>query len=122
MFRGLRIFVTGVVAGLTYAAISKELEKPPEERTWQGTVGVVPYNFRVGEWRNIIREYWNPESDQILSPKAIGVGWGINFAAIGQRAQEWLHRGAPTAGALPGTEDSTGNEVITTHHSRPRMG
>jgi hypothetical protein len=88
--RGLRIFVTGIVVGLAYAAISKELEKPPEARTWQGTIGVVPYNFRFSEWGDLVREYWNPESDQILSPKAIGIGWGINFAALTQRAQGWL--------------------------------
>ncbi len=82
--------MTGVVAGLAYAAISKELEKPPEARTWQGTIGMVPYNFRIQEWGNLSREYWNPASDQILSPKAIGIGWGINFAALTHRAQEWL--------------------------------
>ena len=82
--------MTGVVAGLAYAAISKELEKPPEARTWQGTIGMVPYNFRLQEWGDLSREYWNPASNQILSPKAIGIGWGINFAALAHRAQEWL--------------------------------
>ena len=104
--RGLRIFVTGVVAGLAYAAISKELEKPPEARTWQGTIGMVPYNFRFQEWGDLAREYWNPASNQILSPKAIGIGWGINFAALTHRAQEWLQSSPakPTAVAEAASE------------------
>jgi hypothetical protein len=93
--RGLRIFLTGVVAGLSWAAISKELELPPEQRTWQGSIGGVPYNFRVWEWRDIAREYWNPASDEMLSPKVIGVGWGVNFAAVGRRAQNWLRQTTP---------------------------
>lgn len=88
--RGLRIFLTGMVAGLTWAAISKELEQPPETRTWRGNIGGIPYNFRVWEWREIAREYWNTESDAVLTPKAIGVGWGINFAAVGRKAQSWM--------------------------------
>jgi hypothetical protein len=88
--RGLRIFLTGVVAGLTYAAVSQELKKPAAERTWTGTIGVVPYNFRVEEWRDLVKEYWNPTSERVLGPKAIGVGWSVNFAAIAHRAQGWL--------------------------------
>ncbi|MBA3823890.1 MAG: hypothetical protein H0X24_08330 [Ktedonobacterales bacterium] len=99
--RNLRLLLTGAVLGLTYAAVSKELEKAPEERTWQGTVGVVPYNFRYWEWRGLANEYWNPASDQILSPRAIGVGWGINFAALSQRAQEWLQQSSTKAPTLP---------------------
>ncbi len=85
--RALRYFLVGVMTGLTAAAISKELEKPPAERTWRGTIAGVPYNFRVWEWSDISREYWNPASDAILSPRAIGLGWGINFAALARRAQ-----------------------------------
>jgi hypothetical protein len=101
--RGLRIFLTGVVAGLAYAAISKELEKPPEARTWQGTIGLVPYNFRFQDWGDLAREYWNPASDQILSPKAIGIGWGINFAALTHRAQVWLQTPADKQAAVAET-------------------
>ena len=94
--RGLRLFLTGLVAGLTWAAVSKELEQPPEQRTWQGSIGGVPYNFRIWEWRAIAQEYWNPASDDVLTPKAIGVGWGINFAAVGRKAQGWLQSDATT--------------------------
>jgi hypothetical protein len=98
--RGLRLLLTGVFLGLTYAAVSKELEKAPEQRTWRGTVGIVPYNFRYWEWSGIANEYWNPNSEQILSPRGIGIGWGINFAALSQRAQTWLQSTQTKAPAL----------------------
>jgi hypothetical protein len=31
--------------------------------------------------------YWNPESPRILQPKAFGVGWDVNFAALGRRGR-----------------------------------
>lgn len=94
--RGLRIFVTGLIVGLAVAAIDKEMGKPPAQRTWRGAIAGIPYDFRVWEWRNIAREYWNPTSDQILVDHAIGIGWGVNFAAVSRRAQEWLQAPAPT--------------------------
>ncbi len=84
----LSTFMAGVVTGLTAAAIGQELAKEPAERTWQGKVAGVPYNFRLNDWGDIAREYWNPESDRILTPHAIGIGWGINFAALIHRARE----------------------------------
>lgn len=86
----VRWFVMGVVAGLAAAAVGQEMQKPPEQRTWKGTVAGMPYNFNVNEWGDIATEYWNPKSDSILSPKAIGIGWGINFAAVARRAQEFI--------------------------------
>lgn len=80
-------FVAGVVTGLAAAAIGQELAKPPEERTWKGRVAGVPYSFRLSEWADAANEYWNPDSDQILSPLVIGLGWGVNFAALVHRAQ-----------------------------------
>jgi hypothetical protein len=86
----LRWFVMGVMTGLTAAAVGQELAKPPEQRTWKGTVAGVPYNFRVNEWSDVATEYWNPKSDTILSPQAIGIGWGVNFAALARRAQAFV--------------------------------
>ncbi|MEO7002736.1 MAG: hypothetical protein ABI068_13060 [Ktedonobacterales bacterium] len=80
-------FVAGVVTALIAAAVGIELAKRPEERTWKGTVAGVPYNFRFDEWPNIAKEYWNPESDNIMAPHAVGLGWGVNFAALSRRAQ-----------------------------------
>lgn len=84
----LNTFTTGVIVGLIAAAIGQELAKEPEQRTWKGKVAGIPYNFRLAEWSDIAREYWNPESDHIFTPHAIGMGWGINFAAVANRLQQ----------------------------------
>lgn len=93
----LNWFVVGMVAGLSAAAIGQELAKAPEERAWKGTIAGVPYNFRLEEWPNITNEYWNPDSDQILVPHTIGLGWGVNFAALKHRAETLLGVGAATS-------------------------
>ncbi len=84
----LRWFITGVATGLTAAAIGQELQKKPQDRTWKGTVAGVPYNFNLPEWGDIASEYWNPERDEILTPRVVGLGWGVNFAALYQRVQQ----------------------------------
>ena len=93
-------FTMGVIAGLSAAAIGQELAKAPAERTWKGTVAGVPYNFRLEEWPEITNEYWNPDSDQILVPHTIGLGWGVNFAALKRRAEVLLGVGAPSSSGV----------------------
>lgn len=95
----LNWFIGGLTAGLTAAAIGQELAKPPAERTWKGRVAGVPYSFRLSEWPDTANEYWNPGSDQIITPHVIGLGWGVNFAALARRAQELL--GQPDAAPSP---------------------
>ncbi len=103
----LNWFVAGVTAGLTAAAIGQELAKPPEERTWKGRVAGVPYSFCLREWPEVASEYWNPGSDKIITPHVIGLGWGVNFAALFQRAQELLGQpeGAPVSMKSTGSPD-----------------
>ncbi len=95
----LNWFIAGITAGLTAAAIGQELAKPREERTWKGRIAGVPYSFRLNEWPDAANEYWNPDSDQIITPHVIGLGWGVNFAALARRAQELL--GQPDATPSP---------------------
>jgi uncharacterized protein DUF5808 len=99
-----RWFVTGIVIGLTAAAVGEELKRPPEQRTWKGTIAGVPYNFRPGEWSDIVKEHWDPKSDRILTPHAIGLGWGVNFAAVVGRVRELTDPETPT------TEDAQAPE------------
>jgi hypothetical protein len=80
-------FTAGVIAGLSAAAIGQELARHPKERTWKGKVAGVPYNFHVAEWGEVARGYWNPENDTVISSRGIGLGWGVNFAAVTQKAQ-----------------------------------
>lgn len=98
---GINSFVAGVVTGLTAAAIGQELAKEPTERTWNGTIAGVPYNFHLATWSEIVGEYWNPESDAILTPHVIGLGWGINFAALTRLAQR-LTDSAQSGGQVNG--------------------
>lgn len=91
----LSTFTSGVIVGLIAAAIGQELAKEPEQRTWKGKVAGIPYNFRLAEWSDISGEYWNPENDHIITPHVIGMGWGINFAAIANRLQQMSQSNLP---------------------------
>ena len=94
-------FITGVVAGLAAAAIGQELAKEPEQRTWKGKVAGVPYNFHLASWGEVASEYWNPQSDSIFTPHVIGMGWGINLAAVVNRLRQLSETNAPEAQPLP---------------------
>jgi hypothetical protein len=97
----LRWFVAGAVVGLAAAAIGQELAKEPEERTWKGTVAGIPYNFRLEDWAAIAGEYWNPESDAVVAPHTIGLGWGINVAALVRRARALIEPQQPPEHSMP---------------------
>jgi hypothetical protein len=63
-----------------FGAIYQELKKPPAERTWHGKVlGVVPYDFRVPDWRRLRDAYWDPSTDRIFNDHVFGVGWAVNI-------------------------------------------
>jgi len=65
--------------GIATVAIVRELQKPENEREWNGTVaGVVPYDFR---WPTVDRakdRLWNPDGP-LFGPQVFGVGWSLNF-------------------------------------------
>ena len=66
--------------GLTVAAISQEMSKPPSERTWTGKVfNLVPYDFRPPTWDRLRQAYWNPNDPRLFTERPLGVGWAINF-------------------------------------------
>lgn len=75
-------FMQVAVLTVALAAVCQELEKPKEERTWQGKVGFIPYDFRLPTIERIRQGYWNEDSAQIFSPEVIGLGWAINFHAL----------------------------------------
>ena len=65
---------------LVLMALSRELRKPAEERTWHGSLfGFVPYDFRMPNLDRVQASYWNPDSNQLLTPQVFGVGWAVNF-------------------------------------------
>jgi hypothetical protein len=70
------------VITVTLAAVCQELEKPKEERNWNGKVGFIPYDFRMPTLQRLKEGYWNPDSTNIFSSEVFGVGWAINFYAL----------------------------------------
>jgi hypothetical protein len=72
--------VRTLLAGAVVAAIYKELQLPPEQRTWQGRLlGFVPYDFRLPTPRRILRAWWDPDSDRLFNDQPFGVGWAVNL-------------------------------------------
>ena len=79
--------LAGIV--LAAAAIRQELKRPPEERTWQGTVfGFVPYDLRFPPTLARIRErWWNPDDPRLVTPHVFGAGWSINLYQLTRRCR-----------------------------------
>ena len=91
--RRLRRVTKLVGLGLLAAAISQEMAKPEEDRTWTGLVfGLVPYDLRPPTWERIRQAYWNPDEPRLFTPRVFGVGWGVNL----YRARALLEQGFRT--------------------------
>lgn len=67
---------------ITIAAVCQELEKPREERSWNGKLGFVPYDFRLPTLQKLRDRFWNPDDKRIFTPHIWGVGWAVNFFAL----------------------------------------
>jgi Family of unknown function (DUF5808) len=79
----LRRIVKLVGIGLLIAAVIDQLRRPPEERTWEGTVaGFVPYDLRVPTLERARSRWWNPEDHRLFVPQVFGIGWTVNFARL----------------------------------------
>ncbi len=63
-------------------AITQQLQRPPEERTWYGKIAGIPYDFRLPTVERIRATYWNKDTSNIFLPQAFGIGWGINMYPI----------------------------------------
>jgi hypothetical protein len=77
---GIASGIAGTV--LVGAALYDQLRMQPEQRTWQGQIAGIPYDFRRPTLERLRERLWNPDSSSILTPKAFGVGWDINFYAL----------------------------------------
>jgi hypothetical protein len=78
----VRMLAVAAVGG----AIYQEMRKPPDERTWHGTLlGAVPYDFRMPTPAKVMNAWWNPRSRQIVGDPVFGVGWSLNLAALVDR-------------------------------------
>jgi hypothetical protein len=76
-------FIFGILT-LIYVviAITQQLQRPPEERTWYGKIAGIPYDFRIPTGERIRATFWNKDTSQIFLPHAFGIGWSINMYPI----------------------------------------
>ena len=71
-----------ITLALGVAAVVKELRKPAEERTWNGVLGFVPYDFRVPTLARVKERMWDPEGAHLISPRVFVVGWTLNVGRL----------------------------------------
>ena len=64
------------------AAIAQQLQLPPEDRTWNGKIAGIPYDFRLPTVGRIRDTFWNKNTSQIFLPQVFGIGWSINLYPI----------------------------------------
>ena len=74
-----KVLWSTLFAILLSAAIRDQLRRPPEERTWYGSVFGIPYDFRFPTLDRLRDSFWNKNTQQLLLPQAFGIGWTINF-------------------------------------------
>src|SRR5437016_7174413 len=67
------------IAALMGLAIREQLQMPPEERTWHGTLYGIPYDFRWPTIERLRETFWNKDTARVLVPQVFGMGWSINF-------------------------------------------
>jgi len=75
----------GLTIGTTLfaAAVATELQKPADQRTWEGAIlGLIPYDFRPPTLARFKSRMWNPDDERLFTPRAFGVGWDINLARL----------------------------------------
>jgi hypothetical protein len=81
--RSLQKLIKWSVIGLILLAIVEQVRRPPDDRTWNGTVlGFVPYDFRPPTIERIRSRWWNPDDDRLFVPQVFGLGWTINLARV----------------------------------------
>jgi hypothetical protein len=71
-----------ITLAVAVAAVAKELRKPADERTWNGALGFVPYDFRVPTLARVKERMWDPEGAHLISPRVFGVGWTLNVGRL----------------------------------------
>ena len=77
-----------VGAGLLGAAVTTELRKPADQRTWEGAIaGRIPYDLRRPTLARARERIWNPADRRIIVPTVFGVGWTVN---LGRLLEPWV--------------------------------
>src|SRR2546421_9133239 len=63
-------------------AITQQVQRSSEERTWYGKIAGIPYDFRLPTVERIRATFWNKDTSKIFLPHAFGIGWSINMYPI----------------------------------------
>lgn len=75
--------VVAIVAGaLTALAVAQQLSRPRGQRTWQGHVVGVPYDFRLPTAERFRQRLWAPDNPCLVVPRVFGVGWTLNLGRL----------------------------------------
>ena len=64
---------------LAAAAVLEQLRRPADDRTWEGRIVGVPYDFRMPSIQRMMERWWNPDDERLFVPQVFGVGWTVNF-------------------------------------------
>ena len=70
---------TLLLAAYTATAMREQLNRPPQERTWHGTLFGIPYDFRPPTIERLRDAFWNKNTAQVLVAQPIGIGWTLNL-------------------------------------------
>ena len=73
------VLVIAGLATLMGLAVREQLQLPPEESTWHGTLFNIPYDFRWPTAERLRATFWNKDTANVLVPQFFGMGWSINF-------------------------------------------
>lgn len=77
-----RVALGAVLIG---AVVVRELRKPPDERTWEGKLGFIPYDLRRPTLERARSRWWNKDDPHVFVPKVFGVGWTVNLATVAEK-------------------------------------
>ena len=89
--KGLRGLISAVGLALLAAAVVREARLPAEDRTWHGKIVGVPYDLRRPTWDRVRQTWWAPKDPRWVTPRAFGIGWGLNLGRITALAGSKMH-------------------------------
>ncbi len=79
-------YIRSLAVAAVAAVLWEELRKPSQERDWHGrALGFLPYDFRCRSAKDLRAAYWDPNSDNLVTDRVLGIGWAINFGALAKR-------------------------------------
>jgi hypothetical protein len=88
--RNIAWIVRILSAAVAVAAVAEQMRLPAEERTWNGRIYGVPYDFRAPSLHRAAMSWWNPEDKALFTPQPFGIGWVINLHRLLELASAGL--------------------------------